>query len=94
MIGLAWHVRMAPNARTLTWHNGGTAGFRSMLAVDPAARRAAVVLVNASSPFDALPMHLLDESIPMHRKRAAIALAPGVRQGGATVQLPSVSGQP
>ena len=78
MIGLAWHLRWASNARTLAWHNGGTAGFRSMLAVDTAARRGAVVLVNAFSPFDDLPMHLLDGTIDMHKKRVAIALDPAL----------------
>ncbi|MEA2666251.1 MAG: hypothetical protein QOI11_3195 [Candidatus Eremiobacteraeota bacterium] len=42
-IGLAWSV--APDG-TL-WHNGGTNGFRSMLALAPRTRSAAVLLANA-----------------------------------------------
>lgn len=80
MIGLAWHLRRASNARTLAWHNGGTAGFRSMLAVDRDARKAALVLVNASSGFDDLPLHILDSDIPMRRKRVAIELEPATLQ--------------
>jgi len=76
MIGLAWHLRLASNSRTLAWHNGGTAGFRSMLAVDRETRRAALVLVNASSGFDDLPLHILDDTIPMRKKRVAIELDP------------------
>lgn len=72
MIGLAWHERRAGTGPLVMWHNGGTAGFTSNLAVDRAAGRAAVVLVNTSSSFDDLPLHLLDPQYPMHKRRAAI----------------------
>lgn len=44
--GLAWH-QVTMSDRTVTWHNGGTAGSSSFLAVVPAEGIALVVLVNA-----------------------------------------------
>jgi D-alanyl-D-alanine-carboxypeptidase/D-alanyl-D-alanine-endopeptidase len=73
MIGLAWHLRWSSKGTTVAWHNGATAGFHSMLAVDRDARRGALVLVNAASGFDDLPLHLLDENVPMRKKRVAHA---------------------
>jgi CubicO group peptidase (beta-lactamase class C family) len=73
-LGYAWHIRR--NERTtLHLHNGGTGGYRSMLAVDRGAKRAAVVLVDSVASFDDLPTHLLDASQPMVKKRVAIEVA-------------------
>ncbi|HEY6177770.1 MAG TPA: serine hydrolase [Kofleriaceae bacterium] len=44
-IGLAWHIE--PDG-TL-WHNGGTGGFHSFVAVDPKRQLAVVVLANGSA---------------------------------------------
>jgi D-alanyl-D-alanine-carboxypeptidase/D-alanyl-D-alanine-endopeptidase len=74
-LGLAWHVSDRGSAR-VAWHNGGTAGFRSMIAVDRRNGRAAVVLVDGQGQFDDLAMHLVDDSYALHRKRVAIAFDP------------------
>lgn len=74
MVGLAWMESSTPGGRTIYWHNGATAGFRSMLAVDRNARRASVVLANAASAFDDLANRLLDPSYPMRAKRVAVQL--------------------
>ncbi|HUQ40182.1 MAG TPA: serine hydrolase [Acidimicrobiales bacterium] len=44
-VGLGWQI----SAAGLTWHNGGTGGFRSCLAVDRASGRGALVLANDTS---------------------------------------------
>ena len=51
-IGLAWqHSRM--NGRDIVWHNGATAGFRTWLSGDLAAKRAVVVTTNGGgTPID------------------------------------------
>ena len=36
--GLGWHIRRLPGAESAVWHNGGTYGACSFLAVDPATR--------------------------------------------------------
>ncbi len=46
-IGAAWMI-LDRKGRIVTWHNGGTGGFRSVIALDRAAGTA-VVLVSASS---------------------------------------------
>ncbi|HEX8508844.1 MAG TPA: serine hydrolase domain-containing protein [Propionibacteriaceae bacterium] len=50
-IGLAWNTsEVAGN--TLTWHNGGTGGYRSMLALDRASGQAVLVLNSSTRWVD------------------------------------------
>jgi hypothetical protein len=44
----------------LTWHNGGTGGYRSFIGVVPDARVGLVLLTNANSNPDALAMDALN----------------------------------
>jgi serine-type D-Ala-D-Ala carboxypeptidase/endopeptidase len=73
-IGYAWFVRERPGARVV-WHNGGTGGFRSAIAVNASDRTGAVVLVDAAVSFDDLALHLVDASYPLMKKRVALPLA-------------------
>ncbi|WP_425307603.1 serine hydrolase [Ammonicoccus fulvus] len=57
-IGLAWFTREHAG-RTLTWHNGGTAGFRTMLAIDREAGRAVFTVSNTDAAVDDLAFTLL-----------------------------------
>lgn len=62
-IGLAWIL--APlNGRTVMNHDGGTFGFSSSLWIDPARRRAGVVLSNAMVEVNDLALHLMEPAIP------------------------------
>ena len=63
-IGLAWHVREKNGAR-ITWHNGGTGGFRTFFGVDNTSRNAVVVLTSGGETADALGFTLLDPSLPI-----------------------------
>lgn len=51
-IAMGWHVITGqpsaewPDGRTIIWHNGGTGGYRSFLAFDPATKTGVVVLSN------------------------------------------------
>lgn len=65
-IGLAWHISTA-NGKTIVWHNGGTGGYRSFVAFDPAARTGVVVLANAGTLAgpDDIGRHLLDSKSPL-----------------------------
>jgi hypothetical protein len=45
-IGLAWHI--LPGGK-VWWHNGRTGGYRSLLALDPSAKRAVVVLTSSTA---------------------------------------------
>ncbi len=66
-IGLGWHVferRGTKSGREIAWHNGGTGGYRSFLAVDREARAAVVVLSNSDAPIDDLGLALIDRRGP------------------------------
>ena len=58
------------------WHNGGTGGFRAMLAVNPDTKAAAVVLVDGAEPLDDLALHLVDSTVPMKVRRQVMAMTP------------------
>jgi CubicO group peptidase (beta-lactamase class C family) len=51
-IGLAWQRTPGRGGDTLVWHNGGTGGFRSMVALRPDAGDAVVVLTNHARGVD------------------------------------------
>ncbi len=69
--GYGWVTHERAGTR-VHWHNGGTGGFRSMIAVNPATRTAAVVLVDSTAAFDDLALHLVDPQVPLEMKRVAL----------------------
>ena len=71
-IALGWHV-LTPHGKDLIWHNGGTAGYRTFIGFDPAARVGVVVLSNAGTVAgpDDIGRHVLDASLPLLAPRAA-----------------------
>ncbi len=48
-IALGWQIRLVAENDPIYWHNGGTGGFRSMMAFRPATEQAIVLLVNDAS---------------------------------------------
>jgi CubicO group peptidase (beta-lactamase class C family) len=62
-IGYGWFTTNFDGA-TLTWHNGGTGGFRSFLALDPATKRGVVVLGNTDREVDPIGIRLLGGGAP------------------------------
>jgi len=63
-IGLNWHI-LSVGGRPITWHNGGTGGYRTFIGFDEAAQRAVVVLSNQSVSPDDIGFHLLNERAPL-----------------------------
>jgi D-alanyl-D-alanine-carboxypeptidase/D-alanyl-D-alanine-endopeptidase len=57
-LGLNWH-RLFFRNDTIVFHNGGTGGFRTMLAWNTATRAGAVLLGNASNDNEDIVRHLL-----------------------------------
>lgn len=51
-MALGWHVLEVSGENPVWWHNGGTGGFFSFVAVDPAAAVAVVVLANSARSVD------------------------------------------
>ena len=63
-IGLGW-LQAAAGPRPIWWHNGGTGGFRTIAAFDPARKIGVVVLSNSSVSVDDIGMHLLNSALPV-----------------------------
>ncbi|WP_433169226.1 serine hydrolase domain-containing protein [Kribbella sp. CA-247076] len=62
-IGLHWITSPLPETeRSMVWHNGGTGGYRSFLALDRDRGRAVVVLSDVASDVDDLGADLLREA--------------------------------
>ncbi|MGN6167210.1 MAG: serine hydrolase [Solirubrobacteraceae bacterium] len=83
-IGLNW-LTSHRNTRAITWHNGGTGGYRAFLGLDLAGRRAVVVLTNSAGVgCDDIGFHLLDPGIPLMRPPLRLSIAKAYRVGGIT----------
>jgi D-alanyl-D-alanine-carboxypeptidase/D-alanyl-D-alanine-endopeptidase len=57
-LGLNWHISNF-QGDTLVWHNGGTAGYRTILAYNTRTRAGAVLLGNSSQDNEDIVRHLL-----------------------------------
>jgi len=85
-VGLAWMVAR-PGARPITWHWGGTGGFRTYLGLDLEARRAVVVLTNASQMWNDFGHNLLDPEAPLAPASADGLFAKLARDAGLDAAL-------
>ena len=78
-IGLGWHI-VKVFGSTLTWHNGGTGGYRSIVGLDGANGRGVVLLTNSNMSPDDIAFHLLEPKVPLEtavvtpQSRKAISL--------------------
>ena len=63
-VGLAWQTGHGTN-RAIVWHGGGTGGYRTLIAFDPAKRIGVIVLTNFASGADDIGFHLLDPALPL-----------------------------
>lgn len=59
-IGAAW-ITIQAKGRTITWHNGGTGGFRSWIGLDRDAGRGVAILSACAAPVDRQGFVLLTE---------------------------------
>lgn len=48
-MGLGWHILKSQNGKDLFWHNGGTGGYSSSMAIDTDSKTAVVILSNVSA---------------------------------------------
>src|SRR5690625_1204619 len=74
--GMGWFIRGEGEGRTL-WHEGGTGGFSSLVAFQPASKRGVVVLADTAltdtGGLGELGMHLLDGSVPLPEPRRRVS---------------------
>lgn len=69
-IGLAWMT----TDKGITWHNGGTAGYRSFIGWSADRQHGVVVLSNSSNEVDELGFAVLDEGAPLEPARKVVTL--------------------
>jgi CubicO group peptidase (beta-lactamase class C family) len=82
-LGLAWHILTTPYGGNITWHNGGTGGYRTFIGFDVARHAGVVVLSNSNTSVDDIGLHFVDPRMPLAPApkkvtRTEIALAPDV----------------
>jgi CubicO group peptidase (beta-lactamase class C family) len=63
-IGLNWFTQHAGPVK-ITWHNGGTGGYRSYLGIDKQNHRAVVLLTNSANGVDDIGQKLLIDAAKM-----------------------------
>jgi CubicO group peptidase (beta-lactamase class C family) len=61
-LGLAWHI-VTVFGTTITWHNGGTGGFRTFIGMDRERHRGVIVLTNSVITPDDIGFHLLEPKV-------------------------------
>jgi len=64
-LGLAWHILTTPFGNDITWHNGGTGGYRTFIGFDPARHTGVVVLSNSNIGVDDIGLHFIDPRLPL-----------------------------
>ncbi|MGJ8662120.1 MAG: serine hydrolase domain-containing protein [Marinicella sp.] len=63
-VGLGWHIDTAG----IIWHNGGTAGFKSIILIDPVQQKVAAGITNQSNDsIEDIVAHLMNHSQPMDK---------------------------
>lgn len=67
MFGMGW-VTTSKHDRTITWHNGGTGGYRSFIGFDKDRGRAVVVLSNTTNSVDDIGFHLLEPKFELAKQ--------------------------
>ncbi|MFY2764130.1 serine hydrolase [Arenimonas sp. MALMAid1274] len=80
---MAMNWMLAPlNGRTWLAHEGGTGGFSSFVAFDPAQQRGVVVLsdtaLHSLGGLGSLGLHLADRSVPLGKPRKAVPAPAGL----------------
>lgn len=71
-IGLGWHILQSGNGADLVWHNGGTGGYSSSMAVNVKEKTAVIILSNVfgvNESIDELCFNLISEINKNHRAR-------------------------
>jgi serine-type D-Ala-D-Ala carboxypeptidase/endopeptidase len=63
-IGLAWNT-VSLYGTKVTWHNGGTGGFRTFIGLDDAHHRGVIVLTNSTNSPDDIGFHILEPRVPL-----------------------------
>jgi hypothetical protein len=82
-LGMNWYVPRI-NGQDAVAHEGGTGGFSTLIEIEPAARRAVIVLVDTAlgelNDQQALARSLVDIQLPVPRSRRAVPMPEALRK--------------
>jgi CubicO group peptidase (beta-lactamase class C family) len=65
-IGLGWHVIRSASGKDIFWHNGGTGGYSSSMAINVEDKTAVIILSNVfniNDQIDNLCFELMNETL-------------------------------
>ena len=48
-LGMGWHIIKSESGKNVHWHNGGTGGYTSSMAIDTEGKNAVIILTNVSA---------------------------------------------
>ena len=71
-VGLGWHITPGQDG-DITWHNGGTGGYRAFAGYNPKTNQGIVVLTNSDQSVDDIGFHVLDPATPLNPVSPSIA---------------------
>jgi D-alanyl-D-alanine-carboxypeptidase/D-alanyl-D-alanine-endopeptidase len=63
-VGLGWHILKTGDKEILA-HSGGTGGYRTFAAFNPAEKKGVVVMTNSATGIDDIGVHLLNPTVPL-----------------------------
>jgi D-alanyl-D-alanine-carboxypeptidase/D-alanyl-D-alanine-endopeptidase len=63
-VALGWHIVKAGDKEILA-HSGGTGGYRTFTAFNPAEKKGVVVMTNSATGIDDIGVHLLNPTVPL-----------------------------
>ena len=80
-IGLAWLTKIVGDEK-ITWHNGGTGGYRSFIGFDQQTRRGVFVLSNSQDDVDAIGWAILENRLDDLRVTEAVEVENAIQYVG------------
>ncbi|MDO5499437.1 MAG: serine hydrolase domain-containing protein [Propionibacteriaceae bacterium] len=66
-VGLGWFISQRDGEPVITWHNGGTDGYRTLLAIDREAGQAVFVVGNTDREVDSIGLALITDQVEVDR---------------------------
>jgi D-alanyl-D-alanine-carboxypeptidase/D-alanyl-D-alanine-endopeptidase len=76
-VSLGWHHTEGPGGQ-ITWHNGGTGGFRSFTGFNPATMTGVIVLANSTDGVDDIGLHILESNYKLAAVPKVLKLSPDI----------------
>lgn len=77
-IGFGWHILNIDSTSNIIFHDGGTGGYRSIIAFSKEKNKGAVVLTNSNRDANDIALHLIDPDSPIRKVRIVADVDPAI----------------